>query len=79
VRNVYTSLNMYSSLALDAFEAAGAEPILDAPPPAEPEVPSAVPESGCSIGGAQASSSQFGSLVGLAMLGIGAVLRRRRA
>ena len=78
VRNVYTSLDMYSTLALDAFEAAGAEPILDAPPPAEPEAPSVVPESGCSIGGNPASNRQLGSLVSLAMLGLGVVVRRRR-
>jgi trypsin len=81
IRNVYTSINLYSKLALQAFEAAGAEPILDEAPP-EAEKPSLVPESGCSIG-VRASSTSSGSsgtaiAAALSALGLGLVARRRR-
>ena len=78
IRNVYTSLAPFSALALDAFVAAGAEPLLEddgetAVPPPEPE------PGGCSLvlpNGANRHSS-----AGLWALGMAAVLRlayRRR-
>jgi hypothetical protein len=75
VRNVYTSLSLYASLARQAFQAAGHEPVLDEPPP-EPEPPALVPESGCSLG-ARATGSASGALV-LALTAL-ALRRRRRA
>lgn len=48
IRNVYTSLAPFSGLALQAFEAAGAEPQLEEAEP-EPERPPVVPEQGCSL------------------------------
>lgn len=78
VRNVYTNLSTYSSFVLDAFEAAGAEPLLDEPE-AEPERPAVVPESGCSVVASGASgSAPSAGLVALAALGVGLVFRRRR-
>jgi MYXO-CTERM domain-containing protein len=78
VRNVYTHLSTYSSFVLDAFAAAGAEPVLDEPE-AEPERPAVVPESGCSVvaSGAGGSAPSAG-LVGLAALGVALAFRRRR-
>jgi trypsin len=80
-RNVYSSLNLFSKLALQAFEAAGAEPILDEAPP-EAEKPSLVPESGCSIGVGASSTSSGSSGTGIAAalsaLGLGLVARLRR-
>jgi trypsin len=79
IRNVYTSLNLYSNLALQAFDAAGAEPILDEAPP-EAEKPHLVPESGCSIGvGASPASSATGLATAIVALALGLVARRRRA
>lgn len=78
VRNVYTHLSTYSSFVLGAFEAAGAEPVLDEPE-AEPERPAVVPESGCSViaSGAGGSAPSAG-MVGLAALGVALAFRRRR-
>jgi hypothetical protein len=49
IRNVYTSLSSFSNLALDAFTAAGAEPVLDEEAPG-PSAPPLVSESGCNLG-----------------------------
>lgn len=77
VRNVYTHLSTYSSFVLDAFAAAGAEPILDEPD-AEPERPGVVPESGCSVvASRRGGAAPDAGLVALAALGIGLVFRRR--
>ena len=78
VRNVYTHLSTYNSFVLDAFAAAGAEPVLDEPP-VEPESPGVVAESGCSViaSGAGGAAPSAG-LLGLAALGVGLVIRRRR-
>jgi Trypsin len=76
IRNVYTNLSLYSSLALDAFAAAGAEPVLDEVE--APEAPAVVGESGCSLGAA--SSNAGGSATGLlalGALGVGLIFRRR--
>jgi MYXO-CTERM domain-containing protein len=78
VRNVYTNLSSFSGLALEAFAAAGAEPILDAAP-TEPEAPSAVSENACSLGSTSASGSLGTSLFAVAGLGLALSLRRRRA
>jgi hypothetical protein len=77
IRNVYSSLSLYSGLTLDAFTAAGAEPILDEPP-APPEAPPLVEESGCSLGrgGTNATGGSTG-LLALAALAWGTVSRRR--
>lgn len=78
VRNVYTHLSTYSSFVLNAFAAAGAEPVLDEPE-AEPERPAVVPESGCSVVAPTAGgSAPTAGLVGLAALGVGLAFRRRR-
>lgn len=77
VRNVYTHLSTYSSFVLDAFEAAGAEPLLDEAE-AEPERPGVVPESGCSIIASRSGdAAPRAGLLGLAALGIALALRRR--
>jgi hypothetical protein len=77
IRNVYSSLSLYSSLALDAFTAAGAEPLLDEAP-APPEVPPLVEESGCSLGrgGTNAAGVSTG-LLALVVLALRTVSRRR--
>lgn len=78
VRNVYTHLSTYSSFVLDAFAAAGAEPVLDEPD-VEPERPAVVAESGCSVVASSPSgSAPSAGLVALAALGLGLVFRRRR-
>jgi MYXO-CTERM domain-containing protein len=78
VRNVYTNLSTYSSFVLNAFEAAGAEPVLDEPD-VEPERPAVVPESGCSVvASGTGGSAPSAGLVALAALGVGLVFRRRR-
>jgi hypothetical protein len=83
VRNVYTHLSTYSSFVLDAFAAAGAEPLLDEPE-LEPEPPAVVPESGCSVvgpgpgGSAPGGSAPGAGLMGLAALALGLAFRRRR-
>jgi hypothetical protein len=79
VRNVYTSLSLFSSLARQAFAASGYDPIID-PKPAEAAAPDIVPESGCSI--AASSSRHTGAagragLIALGALGLGLVARRR--
>jgi trypsin len=76
-RNVYSSLNLFSKLTLQAFEAAGAEPIIDEAPP-EAEKPNLVPESGCALGVAS-SSSRSGSIVAAGALGVALFARRRRS
>jgi hypothetical protein len=80
VRNIYTNLSLFSSLARQAFEASGHDPILD-PKPAEPERPAVVPESGCTLGdvntgNARAHGTSGALLLALAALGL---VRRRRA
>jgi hypothetical protein len=79
IRNVYTSLSSFSNLALDAFEAAGAEPVLDDVGP-EPEPPPLVAENGCSLATSsllRGGGAAIGSL-SLAGLGVALALRRRR-
>ena len=76
VRNVFTNLSSYSSLALDAFAAAGAEPVLDEPG-AEPERPGVVPEGGCSLPSQRATRSAWGA-AWLALATLGLASRRRR-
>jgi uncharacterized protein (TIGR03382 family) len=77
VRNVFTSLSLFSSVALEAFEAAGAEPILDEPP--EPDSRPAVPAAGCALGQPAASGSSGASAAwALALAALGLVRRRRR-
>jgi len=75
VRNVYTNLSMFSSVALEAFAAAGAEPILDEPP--APESNGAVPESGCAVGG-RGAPGQLGTASLALALAASALVRRRR-
>jgi uncharacterized protein (TIGR03382 family) len=80
IRNVYTSLSSYSSLALDAFAAAGAEPVLDEAAPG-PTPPPRVAENGCSLGAPRTSTGQVhGALGALSLVALGLVLsfRRRR-
>lgn len=80
VRNVYTNLADYANVAREAFAAAGAEPVLDVPP-AKPEAPNVVPESGCALSTAQRptrSTSSVASAFLLALATLG-VMRRRRA
>jgi uncharacterized protein (TIGR03382 family) len=79
-RNVYTSLNLFSSLARQAFTASGHEPIID-PAPVAPESPDIVPESGCSIGASPSGNAghvDSTGLIAVAALGVGLVARRRR-
>lgn len=79
IRNVYSSLSLYSTLTLDAFTAAGAEPLLDEPPPA-PEAPPVVEESGCNLGHGSGSAPGGGlaaSLLALVTLGLRSGSRRR--
>ena len=75
IRNVYTSLSLFSSIALQAFDAAGADPVLDPKPPEE-EKPALVPESGCTLGSSRGSSG--GSALALALAAV-ALVRRRHA
>lgn len=77
IRNVYTSLSSYSRLALQAFDAAGAVPVLDEAEP-EPTPPGVVPDSGCSLSAPQTQSRGTASLFALAALGLGIAFRRRR-
>lgn len=76
IRNIYTSLPPFSALALEAFEAAGAEPLLEEAEP-EPERPPVVAERGCSLGASPVPGPPgLGLLLaGLAAAGLG---RRRR-
>lgn len=76
IRNVYTSLVPFSQLALQAFEAAGAEPLLEEAEP-EPERPPVVAEQGCSVAPSPRSDSQ-GSTALVAALALGALWRSRR-
>ena len=75
IRNVFTSLLPFSELALQAFEAAGAEPQLEEAEP-EPEGPPVVPEQGCSISPRRAAPP--GSTALLIALGLAALWRSRR-
>jgi len=83
IRNVYTSLSPYSKLILDAFDKAGAEPILEpgsAPGPVDTEpAPTKKPDSGgCTL----SPSGRSTSGLGLALFGIATVasrIRRRRS
>lgn len=75
IRNVFTSLLPFSSLALQAFEAAGAEPQLEEVE-AEPEGPPLVPEQGCSLG--QSPRPGWPGATLLIALGLGALRRSRR-
>jgi hypothetical protein len=79
IRNVYTSLSSFSSLALQAFEAAGAEPVLDDVEP-EAEPPALVAENGCSFAASSLPRGSVASLgsIALAALGIALGLRRHR-
>lgn len=76
VRNIYTNLSLFASVARQAFEAAGHEPIIDPKPP-EPERPGVVPESGCTLGGSTVANTRTGALM-LALAALG-LIRRRRA
>ncbi len=76
IRNVYTSLSSYSRLALQAFDAAGAVPVLDEAEP-EPTTPGVLPASGCSLSAPHTGSPEAASLLALAALGLGLVFRRR--
>jgi hypothetical protein len=76
IRNVYTSLWSHSRLALQAFDAAGAAPILDEAEP-EPVRPDVIPESGCSLTAQRTAPSGNATLVALAALGLGLAFRRR--
>lgn len=75
IRNVYSSLSSYSSLTLDAFTAAGAEPILDEPPAAA-EPPPVVEESGCSLSHGPAGTGKGGLAMGLIALALGTLRLR---
>ena len=81
VRNIYTNLTPFSSLVMQAFEAAGAEPLLEDDGIDDEEVPpvAAADEGGCSLGthGLHASSG-LGGLAVLTAAAIGLSLRRRR-
>lgn len=77
VRNIYTNLSLYSSLARQAFQAAGHDPILD-PKPTEPQRPGVVPESGCALGATNPASTRTGGALLLALAALG-LARRRRA
>lgn len=77
IRNVYTTLAPFSGLALEAFAAAGAEPLLEELEP-EPTAPPIVAESGCALQ-ATASAGSTPSLLALAALALGLAFRRRRA
>lgn len=76
IRNVYTSLLPFSQLALQAFEAAGAEPLLEEAEP-EPEGPPVVAEQGCSVPPSPRSTSH-GTAALVAALALGALWRSRR-
>ena len=76
VRNIYTSLSLFSSVAREAFEAAGAEPLIDPLPP-EPAPPELVPEGGCTLNDPN-HPGYAGSALLLALAGLG-LIRRRRA
>jgi MYXO-CTERM domain-containing protein len=81
IRNVYTSLSSYPSLALDAFAAADAEPVLDEAA-AGPTPPPLVPENGCSLGVPTASEGgqrRAPGMLTLLVLGLGLAFRRRRS
>jgi Trypsin len=74
VRNVYTRLQPFSQLVLDAFEAAGAEPILEAgtAAPASTEA-----DSGCTL--ARVGQSPSWKAAWLLTLGLVGLRRARRA
>lgn len=73
IRNVYTSLAPFSELALQAFEAAGAEPLLEEREP-EPESPPVVPEQGCSLPASPRQASLWSVLL-VAALALSAAFR----
>lgn len=80
VRNIYTNLTPFSSLLMDAFEAAGAEPLLEDDGIDEEEPPlAAADEGGCSLAAtALHASTPCGGLAVLAAAALGLSLRRRR-
>jgi MYXO-CTERM domain-containing protein len=76
IRNIYTSLVPFSGLAYQAFEAAGAEPLLEETEP-EPERPPVVAEQGCSIPPSPRPASPASTAL-LTALALGALWRSRR-
>jgi MYXO-CTERM domain-containing protein len=84
IRNVYTSLSPYSKVILDAFQAAGADPVLEnALPDAGVSAAPSEDSSGCSLSVASSSTAPSGhapfAFISLAALaGAGLVRRRRR-
>lgn len=77
VRNVFTRLSSYSALALQAFEAAGAEPLLDEAS-SGPTRPPIVPESGCNVAPSRSGTPEAWGLAGLVALAAALRVRRRR-
>jgi hypothetical protein len=83
IRNVYTSLSPFSKLILDAFDKAGAEPLLEpgstaGPVEAAPEPKKRADSGGCAL----APSGTEPSGLGLALFGIATMVlrvRRRRS
>lgn len=77
IRNVYTHLNPFSSFVLDAFEAAGAEPLLEDDGSVDEEPAAAADEGGCAIGNARARSSTPPA-AGFALLAAALLVRSAR-
>jgi hypothetical protein len=82
IRNVYTSLSPYSKVILDAFDKAGAEPLLEpgstTPGESVPEPTKKADSGGCTLSPSGTSPSRLGlALFGIAT--IASTVRRRRS